>query len=63
MFGINETLINPEELDKSKTSEQFKENYKLLIDEICLRNPDTEIVILGATYNDCSVDNHCQITS
>lgn len=59
MFGINESLINPEESDKPRTPDEFKKDYKLLIDTIRNINPQTEIVILSATYNDFSVTMHC----
>lgn len=58
MFGINDALkSNPQ---KYVTAEQFKRNYKTLLNEIKNRNPHTLIIMMGATYNDQSVDEHCQ---
>lgn len=58
MFGINDALkSNPQ---KYVTSEQFRINYKRLIDEIKSRNPDAFIIMMIATYNDQTIDEHCE---
>lgn len=58
MFGINDALKSDPE--KYVTAEQFKSNYKMLISEVRKRNPDTFIIMLSATYNDQTIDEHCE---
>ena len=58
MFGINDALKSDSQ--KYVTSEQFKENYKRLITEVKERNPEAFIIMMSATYNDQSVDEHCK---
>lgn len=60
MFGINDSITVVEE--KYATPEQFKINYKNLIDDVKKRNPDTCIILMGATFNDFSVTEHCEKT-
>lgn len=58
MFGINDALKSDPK--KYVTAEQFKINYKALLDEVRNRNPKAFIIIIAATYNDQSVDEHCK---
>ena len=60
MFGINDSITVVEE--KYATPEQFKINYKKLTDDVKKRNPDTCIILMGATFNDFSVTEHCEKT-
>ena len=58
MFGINDALKSDPK--KYVTAEQFKTNYKALLDEVKKRNPDAFIIMLGATTNDQSIEAHCE---
>ena len=58
MFGINDALKSDE--SKYVTPEKFKENYKMLIDEIRVRNSGTAIVLLSSTYNGFGIKDHCE---
>ncbi|MBE6688306.1 MAG: hypothetical protein E7588_03390 [Ruminococcaceae bacterium] len=60
MFGINDAL-KPDPT-RYTTPEQFEENYKKLIHDVKKRDPETAIVLMTATYNDWSVDGHCEAT-
>jgi len=58
MFGINDALKS--DPTKYVFPEEFKKNYKILIDEIRRRNDDTCIIMLSATYNDQTITEHCE---
>ena len=60
MFGINDALQS--DASKYVTPEQFKINYKALIDEIRTRDPDTYLIIMSATTNDQTIEAHCEKT-
>ena len=60
MFGINDALKSDPK--KYVTAEQFEQNYKMLLDEVKERNPEAFIIMMSATYNDQSVDEHCKKT-
>lgn len=60
MFGINDALKS--DSTKYVTAEQFEHNYKRLLDKVKKRNPDAFIIMMGATYNDQSVEEHCKKT-
>lgn len=58
MFGINDALKSDPK--KYVSADDFGSNYKMLVDEIKKRNPDTFIIIMGATTNDQSIEEHCK---
>lgn len=58
MYGINDALYSDSQ--KYVTAEQFKSNYKILLDEVKKRNPEALIIMMSATFNDESVDEHCK---
>lgn len=60
MFGINDALKSDPK--KYVTADVFKENYRNLIHAVKKENPDTAIVLMIATYNDQSIEEHCQKT-
>jgi len=60
MFGINDAL-KPDPA-KYVTADVFKQNYGKLLDEVIHRIPDTCVILLTATTNDWTVDEHCQKT-
>lgn len=58
MFGINDSLKSDPK--KYVTYDVYKNNYKMLVDEIRKRNPDTVIIILAATFNDQLEEIYCK---
>ena len=58
MFGINDALKSDSK--KYVTAEQFKANYKALIAEVKKRNPNALIIMMGATTNDQTIEEHCK---
>ena len=60
MFGINDALkIDP---DKYVDAATFKNNYKILIDEVRRRNPETLIILMTATTSNITIEEHCERT-
>lgn len=58
MFGINDALKSDPK--KYTSPQEFKSNYKMLINEVRRRNPDTFIIMMGATFNDQTIELHCE---
>ena len=58
LFGVNDALKS--DPNKYVTAEQFKINYKLLLDEVRKRNPDAFIIMISATTNDQTIEAHCE---
>jgi lysophospholipase L1-like esterase len=58
MYGINDALKSNSH--KYVTAKQFKTNYKTLLEEVKKRNPDALIIMMGATTNDQSIEEHCE---
>lgn len=60
MFGINDALRS----DKSKyvSPDEFKENYRTLINVLKSDTPDAEILVMTATTNDQTINAHVAAT-
>lgn len=58
MYGINDALKSDSQ--KYVTADQFKTNYKTLLEKVKKRNPDAFIIMMGATTNDQSIEEHCE---
>ena len=58
MYGINDALKSDSK--KYVTAEQFQIDYKTLIEEVRMRNPEALIIMMGATTNDQSIEAHCE---
>ncbi len=61
MFGINDALKS--DASKYVDTDTFKSNYKMLLDEVRRRNPETLIIIMSATTNDQTIEAHCEKTA
>lgn len=58
MFGINDALKS--DPNKYVTPDEFKSDYKTLLNEIRNGNPDTFIIMMSATTSNESIDAHCE---
>lgn len=58
MFGINDALKSDSQ--KYVTADKFKSNYKALLEEVKKRNPEVQIIMMGATTNDQTIEEHCK---
>ena len=60
MFGINDALYADPE--KYVSAEVFKENYRKLLKLLKEDAPDAKIVVMTATTNDQSIEEHVKLT-
>ncbi|MBQ6824468.1 MAG: SGNH/GDSL hydrolase family protein [Clostridia bacterium] len=56
MFGINDALKSDPK--KYVDAETYRSNYNRLIEEVQKRNPDAQIILMLATTNDQSIEEH-----
>lgn len=60
MFGINDALYSDPE--KYVPAEVFKENYRKLLTLLREDTPDAKIVVMTATTNNGTIDEHVRVT-